>query len=339
MKKKTRKRILYGLLGLTVLAVAGVFGGLAYFKHTWFRDQPNTLTIEGELQPVPIKWSADENDPHAFLLIPVSIPGFDNTFHMQFDTGAPQTFLNSGALESLMERGYEVELFKEEKRTYFREFKVNVGGNKVILKPGWVRGSRGGINWDNPNAKNVIGTIGSDFLDQRICAIDFAAMQIRLYAERPQTFDKLGTFTAFDFTGRKIVLPVTINGASQNLIYDSGCSAFGLLTSGYYYDRYSDANEPEVTYNANRHGDPVPVHQRTCDLPVKFGETELPLKRISYVNLYAPVQAVVGRFSGFAGFIGVLGNEPLTESTLILDAKSDEYLVVPGSAVKPRPVF
>ena len=130
-------------------------------------------------------------------------------------------------------------------------------------------------------------------------------------------------------------MPVTIDGASEHVIYDSGCSAFGLLTSGYYYDRYSDPNQPETNYNGNRHGDPIPIHHRTCDLIATFGETELPLKRISYVNLYAPVQALVGRFSGFAGFIGVLGNEPLTESTLILDAKTNEYLVVPGSAPRP----
>ncbi|MFK7820593.1 MAG: hypothetical protein AB8G99_17870 [Planctomycetaceae bacterium] len=54
----------------------------------------------------------------------------------------------------------------------------------------------------------------------------------------------------------------------------------------------------------------------------------MPLKRISYVNLYGGVQTLVGRFSSCAGFIGVLGNEALTNSTLILDAKSNEYLVV-----------
>lgn len=332
MKKKTKKRILYGLLGLTLLAVVGVLGGLAYFKHTWFRDRPNTLTIEGDLQPMSLKWSGNAQDPHAFLLMPVSIPGFDNTFHMQFDTGSPVTYLKSGALESLIQRGYEVELFKKEKLTYFREFKFNVGGNNVTLEPGWVRGARGDIDWDNPNANNVIGTIGSDFFDQRVCAIDFVAMQMRLYENRPEAFDALGTFSPFDFNGRKIVMPVTIDGASENLIYDSGCSAFGLLTSGYHYDQYSDPNEPEISYNGNRHGDPIPIHHRTCDLVATFGDTELPLKRISYVNLYTPVQALVGRFSSFAGFIGVLGNEPLTESTLILDAKVNEYLVVPGSA-------
>lgn len=332
MKKNTRKRILYTLLGLVLLAVIGVFGGLAYFRHTWFRDRPNTLTIEGKLHPIPMKWSADEHDPHAFLLIPVSIPEFDNTFHMQFDTGSPETYLKSGALESLMERGCEVELFKKEKRTYIRNFEINVGGNRVTLKPGWVRGARGSIDWDNPRANNVIGTIGSDLIDQKICEIDFAAMQIRLYEDRPEAMDSLGTFSPFDFKGRKIVLPVTIEGTSENVIYDSGCSAFGLLTSGYYYDQYSDPSEPEVNYNGNRHGDPIPIHHRTCDLVATFGDTELALKRISYVNLYAPVQALVGRFSGFAGFIGVLGNEPLTESTLIFDAKTNEYLVVPGSA-------
>ncbi len=329
MKKQTRKKLLYATLGLFVLSAIGVFGGLAYFKHTWFRDTPNTLTIAGDLHPVPFEWSADEHDQHSAMLIPVSIPGFEKTFYMQFDTGASNTFLRSGALESLMERGCDFELFKENGLTYFRRFELNIGGNRVTLKPGWVRDSAGEIDWET--AANPIGTIGSDFLDQRICAIDFPAMEIRLYADRPQALDALGNFTPFDFTGRKIVLPITINGASESVIYDSGCSAFGLLTSNYYYEKYSDPSEPEINYNANRDGDPVPVHHRTCGMPADFGDTRLPLKRISYVDLYGPVQAMVGRFSSFAGFIGILGNETLTDSTLILDAKVNEYLVVRGS--------
>lgn len=320
-----------------MLGLTGVVGGLAYFKHTWFRDTPNTLTIEGDLFPVPIKWSGGQygthTEPREAVVIPVSIPGFQHTFRMQFDTGAPNTFLRSGAVESLRERGCELELFEEEGLTYFRKFELNVGGNKVILKPGWVRSSGAGIDWEDTEASSI-GTIGSDFLDQKICAIDFAAMEMRLFADRPAAFDALGTFTPFEFKGRKIVMPVTIEGATENVIYDSGCSAFGLLTSSYYYDRYSDATESEIQLNVNRHGDPVHVHHRTCDQVVNFGDTELPFKRISYVNLYPTVQTLVGRLSGFAGFIGVLGNETLTESTLILDAKSNEYLVVKGSLPK-----
>ncbi|MFK7820592.1 MAG: hypothetical protein AB8G99_17865 [Planctomycetaceae bacterium] len=152
----------------------------------------------------------------------------------------------------------------EDGLTYFRQFELNIGSNKVVLEPGWVRGSRGGIDWENTEA-NPIGTVGSDFLDQRICAIDFPAMKIRLYADRLQALNAMGTFTPFDFKGRKIVMPVTFNGTEENVIYDSGCSAFGLLTSN-YYDQYSDANEPEIHYNGNRHGDPIPAHHRNCDM-------------------------------------------------------------------------
>ena len=340
MKKKTRKRILVALLALFVFAVAGVFGGLAYFKHTWFRDTPNTLTVEGNSLSVPIRWSARRYaghvEPREAMLLPVSIPGFDNTFSMQFDTGAPSTFLRSGAVNALKERGCEIETYEEDGDTYFREFQLSVGGSNVTMKAGSVSRSRGGIDWDNTEA-NSIGTIGSDFIDQRVCVIDFTTMELRLYKDRPQSFSALGTFTPFDFKGRKIVMPVTFDGASENVIYDSGCSSFGLLTSNHYYDHYSDANEPEIALNVNRHGSPVFIHHRRSELTATFGDTELPLKRISYANLYPTVQALVGRFSSYAGFIGVLGNETLTESTLILDGKSQEYLVIKGPFPKLPP--
>ena len=81
----------------------------------------------------------------------------------------------------------------------------------------------------------------------------------------------------------------------------------------------------------HRHGDPVHVYHRAGDLKVGFRNNELRLKRVSYANLYGTVQLLVGRFSGIVGCIGFLGNEPLTESTLILDAKAHEYLLVQGS--------
>ncbi len=120
------------------------------------------------------------------------------------------------------------------------------------------------------------------------------------------------------------MLPARINGSDVQLFYDSGCSPFGLLTSKYHYDRLTDPDEPEIAYGANRFGESIPIHHKASDLQIQLGATDISLKRISYAEMYTLLQSTVGRL--IEG--GFLGNKSLTESTLILDAKTNEFLVV-----------
>jgi hypothetical protein len=134
----------------------------------------------------------------------------------------------------------------------------------------------------------------------------------------------LGVFTPFEFKGRRIMLPATIRGSDVQVFYDSGCSAFGLLTSKYHYDRLTDQNEKEVAWGANRRGESIPIHHKPSNLQFELGPTKLALKRISYAEMYNFLQVTIGRVIGG----GFLGNKPLTESTLIIDTKSEEFLIV-----------
>ena len=58
---------------------------------------------------------------------------------------------------------------------------------------------------------------------------------------------------------------------------------------------------------------------------LKIGGSEVPLRRISYVDLYGNLQRFMTPFTRIGGF---LGNKPFLESTLILDTKAEEFLVV-----------
>ena len=211
-----------------------------------------------------------------------------------------------------------------------KEFEINVAGNRVVLNSGRVYGTNTPIDWEDPKTNNVIGSFGADFLDQKICEIDFPAQEIRLHQQRPEELNALGKFTPFKFKGRRIMFPANIDGSDVELFYDSGCSAFGLLTSKYHYDRLTDPEEKEIAYGANRRGESIPIHHKSSDLQIKLGSTDLSLKRISYAEMYNALQATVGRFIGG----GFLGNKSLTEFTLIIDTKTNEFLVVKKSLSK-----
>jgi len=148
-------------------------------------------------------------------------------------------------------------LTKEGDRTSVQTFGFNVEDNRVKLSSDSVMGSDAHFAWNNPAAINIIGSFGADFIDRKVCEIDFPALQIRLHKSRPIEMKSLGACKPFKFNGRRILLPAKINGIQMELFYDLGCSAFSLLTSEYHIERYADQDSTEISYNANRHGDPV----------------------------------------------------------------------------------
>ena len=330
-KRGKLKIALYVLLTILVVGVVAAVGGIQYLKAIVFADTPNTLSIEGDLHAVPFRWSAQELggevEPHVAMLIPVTVPGIEKKLYMQFDTGSPSTFLLTGPLDALRNKGVKFELVEDEEGTRVKKFKFKIGENVAILDAGRVNKSRKTIDWDDPESINTIGTIGADLIDQRICEIDFPSTEIRLHKKRPASFASLGPFTPFKFKGRRIILPATMDGIEMELFYDSGCSAFGFLTSKYHFERFADKGSKEISYNANRHGDPVFIHHKDCDSIVTLGETQIPVKRVSYAELYSFLQVTLGRVING----GFFGNKSLTESTLILDGIELEFLVVENS--------
>lgn len=329
MKFPRKRTCAYVFGGLLLLVALGVWGGIRVVKARFFAETPNRLTIVGNLSTVPFEWATSRHDDyfeqHAAILLPVTIPGIDKQLYMQFDTGSPSSFLRSGCMESLAERGVEFELYTDDETTRVKHFEVDVGDNHVVLEDGWVVKRELFIDWEKPY--NVIGSLGADFIDGRVCAFDFPARKLHLRKERTEEFKSLGTYEAFRFPGRRIMLPAKIRETEFELFYDSGCSPFGLFTSKYHYDCYADEDSEPLSLDINSFGNGIPVHHRSCSLDVTFGKTAVPIKRVSYVDQYSGMQSL------FGGFIdgGFMGNKFLIDSTLILDVKAKEFLLVANS--------
>ncbi len=121
------------------------------------------------------------------------------------------------------------------------------------------------------------------------------------------------------------MLPVLLGDKEIELLYDSGSSAFGLITSKQRYDDNTDPEVKEIRYDANRFGDKMPVFHKNTDHTFLMSNVNLNLTRISYVGQYAEFQKYLSPFTRIGGW---LGNLPFTESVLILDMKKEEFVVV-----------
>jgi len=333
MTKKRKKRLKiigYTLFIVFSLVIIAGFIGIRMFNNSLFKERPNELVYTSEIKPIHFDWGSDSIGGHfeaqAAMLIPIKMKGLTQRLFMQFDTGSPYSFIYENDLNSLRAIGLDIkEVVKDETR-YVEDLDFLLGGNQ--MKASMIKIL---VNYGNTFDKNdtiskfSIGTIGSDFIDNRIIEMDFKNQELRLYNERPQWMQNSPKFTSFDFTGRRVMLPVTLAGKAYEFLYDSGASAFGLITTKNRFDNYTKESTKEVNYDANGWGNSIPMRSKMSDLPFAIGNTKLNLKRVTYVDMYTGVQRLITPFTRIGGW---LGNLPLNQSRLILDTKTEEFAVI-----------
>jgi len=326
------KKIGYFLITIILLLALAGFAGVRWFNNLWFKERPNHLVVTSDSNPFPFQWAeqtfGDYFEPHAAILIPLKIGNLPHKFYLQFDTGAPSTLIYGNTLQSLEASGVHINEVIKDEAPYLESLAFSFGENNIKMNTIQILEDYGTPFNSNDTISDIkIGTLGADFMDNRITLIDFKNQSIQLYTERPEWMASLTNFKSFDFKGRRFMLPANIDGNELELFYDSGSSCFGLITSKDRYDKYTDKNIEEVTFNANRFGDPVHIHHKYTDKIIEIGSASLDLKRMSYVNQYANFQKYMRPFTKIGGW---LGNKPFTESILILDTKEKEFIIVKG---------
>ncbi|MEL7122364.1 MAG: hypothetical protein AAFO07_23160 [Bacteroidota bacterium] len=329
MKTLWKKIFLYTLAGLLLLVIAGGIIGIQYFKNDWFKERPNYIIFQHVNPSVAFKWGKHKyenyTEPHDAMIVPIKIKGLPHQFYMQFDTGSPFSFINKKPFESLKEYGLDYHSFEEEDLPFITNVELLLGENVISSDHLRVRNNGSTIDFADTSKWHRLGTLGTDIMADKITVIDFVNNTIEFYEERPAWMANLSGFQDFDFRGRRFMLPASIQGKEMELFYDSGSSAFGLLTSKNRFDAYTDPEVEEINYSANSHGKSIPVHHKPSDEMMLIGNEEVSLNRISYVEWHDKWQGFFSQFTKIGGFIG---NKPFLTSALILDTQQNEFLVL-----------
>jgi len=280
-------------------------------------------------------WAGDSIGGHyeaqAAMIMPLKIEGLPHKFYMQFDTGSPYSFIYEKDLISLKKIGLNLEEVVKDESRYIKHLAFELGGNKISASMIKILKNYGNTFSAADTMGNIkIGTIGSDLLEHRITAIDFANQHVQVYQNRPDWMASLPPFQAFDFQGRRIMLPGVVDGKSLELLYDSGCSAFGIITTRNRFKRYTNEQTEAIAYGANSWGSSIPIRSKITNQNLRIGNTDLSMGRASYVDMYAWTQRFVTPFTRIGGW---LGNRPFTQSTLILDTKKQEFIIVESNSL------
>ena len=322
---KTLKRVLVSLIAILLLSA---IGGYFYFKNQ-FQPPANQLVLGSSVTITPFVWLKDstENglDEYSAMLLPVTLEGIPGTYYMQFDLGAPYSLLYGKAISSLNEKYNKIMIHQNGEAFSLERFNFKVGNTAVFAKSIKVKDYGSAIDWNDSSRARIIGTIGADFIEDKVLTIDYKHEIISVAPEIPHELANAAQFVDFRFESRRVLLPSKIDGQEQTLLFDTGASAFELLTDEDTWKALSKEGSKEETYEANSWGKKLIVHNIESNSRIEFGNVELPLSMVTYIEGTGFMQNMLMRFSGMGGMIG---NKLFIGKVLVLDTKNQKYTLI-----------
>ncbi|NMM47637.1 hypothetical protein [Marinigracilibium pacificum] len=327
---KLFKRI---LLGLFILIIVGGTISFFYFKNKFLSAPPNHLTLSNVGQSFDFIWRSHTFEgkviQNAFMFVPVSIPGVDKTFYMQFDTGAPSTVLRYKKILSVNEKYgniFNIDTLDNQVRVKNANFKV--GTVNVTASSLGFRGGSDKIDWEN-DPFIILGTVGNDFIEKNPIIIDYKNQNMTITEPEDERVRKEDNFLPFTFDGRRIFLSAKLNKEPVELWFDSGSSAFELIVDENTFKDLSKPNAEITSYEGSSWGRKAMVYNAESEGMFEFGNASAPLTYVTYMKIPGTemLQFVLKAANLGSDLGGMTGNKLFLEKTLILDAPNLRYAV------------
>ncbi|WP_447641127.1 MULTISPECIES: hypothetical protein [Chitinophagaceae] len=310
--KLLKKIALSVLIVLTLVLI----GGYLYFNNK-FSPPDNYLTVSNKAENIPIKWISDNDNANAALLLPVQIQGINKEFFMQLDFGSPTTLLYKNSLQSINDEFQKIiSKNKTEISLSFNIKNLNISSSKFkLLDYGEI------VDLNNPNAENIIGTIGTDLLEKRIIFLDFkhnlCAFSI--------TANESG-FSALQFKKRRILLPAKLENQDIKLLllYDSGTSGYELITDEGTWEKLRIPNQKIKTEKGNSWGKELKVTSAPTNQKIVIANTYLTLSEVTHITGTSKIQHLLMKSSGMNGMIG---NKIFLNHEITIDCKNEKFKI------------
>lgn len=281
-----------------------------------------TFTLQPEQGSVAIEWGSMARPAplpplkHAALLLPVSLPGIEGkTLLMQLDLGHPKTVLYAPKWADLARR-----LGRDPQDGAVPSLAFGLGSLQVQAREvEVVKRSGAGIDW-NSDRPEVIGTLGTDFIQGRVITLDFRAGVVALGTEREVA--RSSGFQPFRFEGRRLLLPAVFEGRPIELMYDSGSSAFAWLTSEAEFTRLAEPGAAAVSFPVRSWDSSVTAFTAPSAAAVTLGSITLPIGEVSRIEGMGLMQRLAIARLGAGGMVG---NKLFLDRVLVIDMRAQAF--------------
>jgi hypothetical protein len=308
-----------------------LLGGFIFIHHTC-EAQPaavptvNQLSLSKTDNEIRFTWGGDSLrsgwDPYAYLLVPVRLNGCPKQFYMQFDLGSPSSMFYENKIRQIVKR-YPGAVPFADSIHYLRDFHFFAGKSKIEAKEMMLKQfGDASVNW-NKHSVEVIGTIGCDLIRNKVLVIDYPGKRLLINDAIPGQFAG-EQFDNLIWAGRGVLLPATIKGKKTMLFFDTGSSAFELITDRETSLSLALAGSAAVTYPVNSWGRTLMANSFPSGDSIAIASRKLPVKHVTYME--GASEAQVNQMKN-AGMGGMTGNKLFLRSILILDIPSKKFAI------------
>lgn len=299
---KVFKKIALAILAIIVLSL---LGGYIYFDQK-FTPEKNYLTVENESGKVPITWLGTDKN---VLLVPIKFRADTLTYYLQFDTGSPYTLLYSKPIENIKE--ITVNNDRAKASFYLGNTKISSDNFKIFN------------NKEKENTNDsikIIGTLGADILENRKTIINFKENHLVFdVSKAPVGFRNKSI--DFKFKKRKVIIEATLKGKEEEFLYDSGTSAYELLTNKEVWKDLKLPNSKVSIEKAQSWENVLTTYTAKCNTAILFKNKKLPLNEVAYVEGFSQTQYLLMKFSGMTG---MLGNKFFLKNCIYIDCTENK---------------
>ena len=287
----------------------------------------NQLVFDSATHTLEFRWLGDtlqtRLEPHAAMLIPIELKGCPKRFYMQFDLGAPNSILYADKILQIREK-YPTAIASRD-TVALADFRFRLSDLNVLAKQiKLITNEKSAINWKEKNSIVIIGTIGADLIDGRVVVIDYPAMKLSIGKEIPAKLKSQLILTDMMFAGRRVLLPAQLHEKRILVFFDTGSSAYELLTdreTAEALSRDTVVERNEVTsWNRKLIANTVQTSST-----IEFAGQALPLKRVTYMEGVSSAQVTQMKRIGIGG---MTGNKIFLSSILVLDTRNKKFGVI-----------
>lgn len=295
------------VLTVLVVLVAALAGGYIYFDQKFTPDK-NYLIVENESGSIPFTWLGKEKNA---LLLPIHFSNDTITYYLQFDSGSAYTVFYSKSISTIP----QIARHKETAKASFYIGKTKINSDKFKI---YTMGN------DGDTSLKIIGTIGADILEDRKTIINFKENYIALNVSKVPTQFQNKLFD-FQFKKRKIVFNGLLKAQEEKFLFDTGTSAYELLTNKEVWDNLKLPNSKINIEKSEQSWDNIlTTYTANCKQKIKIANYEIPLNSVTYVEGFSQAQYAMMKFSGMTG---MLGNKLFLNNIMYIDCTQNKMAI------------
>jgi hypothetical protein len=297
------------------------------FSQTMQAPAASQLVLpSGELN-INFVWQGDTLntrwEPNAALLIPVKLPGCPKQLYMQFDLGAHVSMFYTSKVNEIRAK-YPKSIAQADSVKLLNQH-FTIAGKDILAKEIMLKKySNKAINWKSKNSLDVIGTIGMDLIENKTIVFDYPGKKLTVAEQIPADLLSKLTLTKFMFINHSILLPVVVNKKRVMLFFDTGSSAYELLTDKTTCLALATPGAQPVTHQSRSWDRMLTANIYPTQDSITIASQKLPLKRVTYMDGASNSQIDQMMKMGMGG---MTGNKLFINSTLVIDNKNKQFAV------------